>query len=103
LDASTAAYRRLSFSESVGYSLDICKNNFPWPGGRLVLVTKGTDGVKEESVVQLPTFTSAEAGTVKQVSLVWHATATSQGRQIGVRLESNGPQIAWDNVRLENR
>ena len=45
---------------------------------------------------------SISIGTFKPVSLAWHATATSQGRQIGVRLEFNGPQIAWDNVWLEN-
>ena len=66
-----------------------------------MLFTTGPDGSREEAAIELPDFTSEEAGTFKHVSLEWVADDASKGRQIGVRLESKGPQIAWDNVRLE--
>ncbi len=91
---------RYTLSAEVGYSLDIRKSNLPWPGGRLVLVSKGADGVKPLASVILPPFTSAEAGRFKKVSLTWKGSSSAKGRLIGARLESNGPQIAWDNVRL---
>ncbi len=56
--------------------------------------------MKPIASVKLPAFTSTEAGRFKKVSLTWKAASTSKGRQIGARLESNGAQIAWDNVRL---
>ena len=93
--------KRYRLTAEVGYSLDIRDGNMPWPGGRLVLFTTGPDGEREETAIELPDFTSEEAGTFKHVSLEWLADDASKGRQIGVRLESKGPQIAWDNVRLE--
>ena len=93
--------KRYRLTAEVGYSLDIRDGNMPWPGGRLVLFTTGPDGEREETAIELPDFTSEEAGTFKHVSLEWVADDASKGRQIGVRLESKGPQIAWDNVRLE--
>ena len=43
---------------------------------------------------ELPAFTIEEAGTSKSVSLEWLADEAAKSRQIGVRLESRGPQIA---------
>jgi hypothetical protein len=55
----------------------------------------------KRDAIERPAFTSEEAGTFKSVSLEWLADDAGKGREIGVRLESRGPQIAWDNVRLE--
>jgi hypothetical protein len=87
----------------VGYSLDIWDGKMSWPGGRLVLLTTGPGGPREEAAAELPSFTAADAGTFKHVALTWRVPANAQGRAVGVRLESRGPQIAWDNVRLGAR
>jgi hypothetical protein len=92
---------RYHLTAEVGYSLDIRDASLPWPGGRLVLFSTGPDGSREEAAIELPAFSNKEAGTFKSVSLEWLADDADKGRQIGVRLESRGPQIAWDNVRLE--
>jgi len=92
---------RYHLTAEVGYSLDIRDASLPWPGGRLVLSSNGPDGSRDEAAIELPAFSNKEAGTFKSVSLEWLADDTDKGRQIGVRLESRGPQIAWDNVRLE--
>ena len=90
-----------SLQAQVGYSSDIAEGNMAWPGGRLVLVAEGANGIDEIAALDLPEFSDAEAGTFKPVILKWTATPAELGRKIGVRLESKAPQIAWDNIRLE--
>lgn len=85
----------------VGYSIDIRNGNMPWPGGRIAIFTTGSDGSRDESSLELPPFTAPEAGTFKHVSLLWPVPENAKGRTVGVRLESDGAQTAWDNVRLE--
>ena len=92
---------RYHLTAEVGYSLDILDASLPWPGGRLVLSSNGPDGSRDEAAIELPAFSNKEAGAFKSVSLEWLADDAGKGRQIGVRLESRGPQIAWDNVRLQ--
>lgn len=59
--------------------------------------------IKNVASIELPAFTNDDAGTFKPVSLEWLADEAGKGRTIGARLESKGPQIAWDNIRLEAR
>lgn len=54
----------------------------------------------KRDAIEHPVFTNDEAGAFKPVSLEWLADEGGKGRQRGARLESRGPQIAWDNVRL---
>lgn len=84
----------------VGFSMDVQKAAFAWPGGRMILFTTGPNGSRDEASMELPQFSSDEAGTFKAVSLDWKVPETAKDRTIGVRLISDGPQIAWDNVRL---
>ena len=95
------AGKTYSLQATVGFSSDIAEAKYSWPGGRLVLVAEGPDGVHEMAADDLPEFSESEAGTFKPVNLKWTATASVQGQKLGVRLESKAPQIAWDNIRLE--
>jgi len=97
--ARTGAQWRLL--AEVGLSLDMNDKNVVWPGGRMIIFTDGPDGPRDETEVELPEFSFDEAGTFKPVSVDWEVPEAAKDRMIGVRLVSDGIQIAWDNVRLE--
>ncbi|MHB9038202.1 MAG: hypothetical protein ACYC64_16220, partial [Armatimonadota bacterium] len=77
--------------------------SFPWNGGDIRFAA-AIDGVAaNQAVTFLPTFTTAEAGTFKTVTVSWTSPASGipVGNQLEIQLWSYAPQVAWDNISLD--
>ncbi|MHB9038203.1 MAG: carboxypeptidase regulatory-like domain-containing protein [Armatimonadota bacterium] len=74
-----------------------------WNGGDIRFVTPINGVPTNLAVTFLPSFTTAESGTFKTVTVSWTSPASGfpVGNDLHIQMWSYAPQVAWDNVTLD--